>query len=141
VSAIQDTLAREHANVWWYGVLGGRTSATTHPQLFAHIDNAFGLHLRQRDALLAGLYAANVVPEAAAPTYPLLDRLTTPGQISASAQKIESENATAYAWLVSQATGQTRVWGVAALRNAAIRELDFQGTPENFPGADEFADR
>ena len=32
-------------------------------------------------------------------------------------------------------------WAIAALNDAAVRELAFRGTPEMFPGADEYADR
>ena len=34
-----------------------------------------------------------------------------------------------------------RRWAIEALNETAVRELVLRGTPETFPGADEYADR
>lgn len=141
VSAIQEVLAGEHASVWWYGVLGGRTSATATPRLFTTVSAAYAAHVRQRDVLTAALTGLPEVPTPAQPAYPIAWPVTTAAEIAAAARVIEAESSARYSWLVSQTREEPRGWAIAALRNAAIRELDFQGTPENFPGADEFADR
>ena len=46
-----------------------------------------------------------------------------------------------YAALVGATTGERRAAAVELLNQAAARELSFRGTPEIFPGTDEYADR
>jgi hypothetical protein len=43
--------------------------------------------------------------------------------------------------MVGSTTGALRGEAVDLLNDAAARELSFRGTPEIFPGADEYADR
>ncbi len=139
--ALQVALARAHSGLWSYGVLGGQTSATRSPALFAGINAGYAAHRQQRDQLVALLTALGAAPVAAQPTYEQPPDLETPRQVAQAAQAIERDCAETYAWLVAQTQSGVRGWAAATLTNAAIRELAVQGTPENFPGADELADR
>lgn len=148
-AAIQRVLAREHANLWWYGVLGARTSSSRTPGLLALINQGYVAHRAQRDQLDAFLRTQRALPVAAEPAYPIPWPTRSPSQRARAAAQIDHDAAATYSWLVAQiqvvdgsAPGaQVRLWAITALRNAAIRELVAQGTPENFPGADDFADR
>ncbi|QIG42423.1 DUF4439 domain-containing protein [Nocardioides anomalus] len=80
-------------------------------------------------------------PQPAAPAYtppPGLD--TTDGRYAA-ALALEQACAETYAALVGETTGERRVEAIGLLDDAAVRALSFRGTPETFPGADEYADR
>lgn len=138
--AVQEILAREHASLWWYGVLGGRTSATQQPGLIPMLTTGYAAHRRQRDELTGLLFDQGVTPVAAEPTYPIDWNLRSRSQNVKEVHRIEHDSAAAYSWLVAETTADLRTWAITALRNAAIRDLAVQGTPENFPGADELAD-
>jgi len=148
-AALQRVLQREHASLWWYGVLGARTSASREPELFGIVAEGYRVHRHQRDQLDACLSSLGVESVAADPAYPLTWPTRTTRQRSLAVSAIEHDAAATYSWLVAQIAivdeagprALTRRWAVTALRNAAIRELVGQGTPENFPGADEIADR
>ncbi len=49
--ALQTTLAAEHAAVYVYGVLGGRTSKSAEPATYAAISSAYDAHRARRDQL------------------------------------------------------------------------------------------
>lgn len=148
-AALQRVLRREHASLWWYGVLGARTSGSREPDLFGAMAEGYRAHRQQRDQLDAFLRLLGVEPVAAEPAYPMTWRTRSPRQRALAARGIEHDASATYAWLVAQigvvdgaaSKALVRRWAVNALRNAAIRELVGQGTPENFPGADEIADR
>jgi Domain of unknown function (DUF4439) len=148
-AALQQVLQREHASLWWYGVLGARTSASRERELFEAVAEGYRAHRQQRDQLDACLRSLEVEPVAADPAYPLTWPTRTARQRALAVSTIEHDAAAAYSWLVAQIgvvdeaapKASVRRWAVTALRNAAIRELVGQGTPENFPGADEIADR
>ncbi len=138
--AVQSVLEREHASLWWYGVLGGRTSAALQPGLIPKLTSGYEAHRRQRDELTAILVNQGVAPAAAEPTYPIDWNLRSAARNVKEVHRIEHDAAASYSWMVSETEGDLRAWAIAALRNAAIRDLVVQGTPENFPGADELAD-
>ena len=54
---------------------------------------------------------------------------------------MERSCAATYAYLVANTAGAQRRLAVTALNEAAVRELVFRGTPETFPGLDEYTDR
>ncbi|MGL5826052.1 MAG: DUF4439 domain-containing protein [Nocardioides sp.] len=141
VAALQQTLAREHASLWWYGVLGAHTSQADQSDLFAVVAVGYNTHRAQRDELDRVIRQLGGRPAPAEPAYPARWRLSSAGDIRAAVGDIEHDCAATYSWLVSQARGIIREWAIAALQKAAIRELADQGIPENFPGADELADR
>ncbi len=139
--ALQTTLAAEHAAVYVYGVLGGRTSATEMPELFAAVSSAYAAHRARRDHLMGELTDLEVEPVAAEAAYETPRELTSAQQIARTALELERSCATTYASQVANTTTEMRRWAITALNEGAVRELTFRGTPETFPGADEYADR
>ena len=69
VEALQTTLAAEHAAVYAFGVLGGRTSRAATPQLFATVSAAYAAHRARRDHLVRELAGQDVDLVAAEPAY------------------------------------------------------------------------
>jgi hypothetical protein len=139
--ALQTTLAAEHAAVYVYGLLGSRTSQTAEAPLYDALRAAYEAHRERRDALIGEIAALGATPVAAAPAYtppPGLD--TTDGRYAA-ALTLEQGCAATYAALVGETSGARRLEAIGLLDDAAARELSFRGTPEIFPGADEYADR
>ena len=65
LQALQQTLAGEHAAVYVYGVLGGRLSATEHPELMAAVVDAYDTHVARRDHVTGRVVAAGAEPVAA----------------------------------------------------------------------------
>ena len=142
VQPLQTTLAAEHAAVYLYGVLGGRTSQSAQPALYAAVVAAYDAHRARRDRLSAQLSDAGATPVAAEAAYdvPGGDPVG-PARVAEVALTTERSCATTYSWLVASSTGATRRWAIQALNEAAVRELAFRGTPEMLPGAGEYADR
>ncbi len=140
LDALQTALAAEHAAVYVYGALGGRTSQSATPELFAAVSKAYEAHRARRDGLTAAVLDLGADPVAAEPAYelPVLD---TPRQVERAALMVERACATTYAFVVENSTAERRRSAIGALNEAAVRELVFRGTPEMFPGADEHADR
>jgi len=140
LDALQVALAAEHAAVYVYGALGGRTSQSATPDLFAAVSKAYEAHRARRDELTAAVLDLAAEPVAADPAYEL-PRLDTPGQVERAALAVERACAATYAFVVENSTAERRRSAIGALNEAAVRELVFRGTPEMFPGADEHADR
>ncbi len=139
--ALQDALAAEHAAVWLYGLLGGQTSGTSDPLLLTTIDGAYVAHRNRRDELESILRQRDVEPVAADAAYAAPADLSTPAAVEDEALRVERACAATYAWLVENSPSAERRWAVLALNETAVRELAFRGTPEMFPGSDEYADR
>lgn len=139
VEALQTALAAEHAAVHVFGVLGGRTSQSGSPALFAAVSAAHEAHRARRDRLTAGLTDLDASPVAAEAAYAVPGRLETDQQIARTALMTEQSCAVTYAWLVAQASEDWRRWAITALIETAVRELAFGGEPEPFPGADDLA--
>ena len=135
VEAMQKTLADEHAALYLYGVLGAHTSASAEPALYAAVDAAYVAHRARRDRLTALLTDAGKEPVASEPGYRIPSPLRTDQQINDEGLRLERGAAARYLWLVENSTDDVRAFGVAALRNTAVRELGFRGSPEIFPGA------
>lgn len=141
LAALQTTLAAEHAAVYVLGALGGRTSQSGTPELFRAVTAAYDAHRARRDHLTGEIEDLGAEPVASQPAYQLPRRFETPGQIARAALDVERSCAATYAYLVANTRDGHRRWAVSALNEAAVRELAFRGTPEIFPGADEYADR
>ncbi len=135
VEAMQKTLADEHAALYLYGVLGAHTSASHTPELYASVDAAYVAHRARRDRLTALLAEAGKEPVASEPGYRVPSPVRTDQQIADEGLRLERGAAARYLWLVENSTDDVRALGVAALRNTAVRELSFRGSPEIFPGA------
>jgi hypothetical protein len=139
-AALQTALAAEHAAVYVYGVLGGQTSQSAQPALFSAVSDAYVTHRGRRDQLSAEISDLGADPVAAAAAYDVPDALDSPAAVARAARRLEDGCAAAYAALVASTTAHRRRWAVAALEDAAVRVLAFRGTPETFPGADEYTD-
>jgi hypothetical protein len=137
VEALRRTLAAEHAAIWTYGLLGGRTSASASPDLYAAVTDGYLTHRRRRDELDGALVALGEDPVAAGATYDEGGRLDTPAQIRARARSIEEGCAQTYAALVAESVEDRRTWAVAALTESAVLQVRLGGAPESFPGAPE----
>jgi hypothetical protein len=141
LEALQTTLEAEHAAVYVYGLLGSRTSQTAEPELYLALRAAYETHRDRRDTLIGEIAALGTTPTPAAPAYtPPAGLDTTAGRYQA-ALALERGCASTYAALVGATTGPRRLEAISLLNDAAVRGLSFRGTPEIFPGADEYADR
>ncbi|MBM7515445.1 ferritin-like domain-containing protein [Nocardioides nitrophenolicus] len=134
VEALQTTLAAEHAAVFVYGVLGGQTSASGSPALYAAVTSAYTTHRTRRDDLMARLEAAGADPVAAEPGYGLPADLGSPVAVTDRARALEESATATYAYLVASTTGDARAWAVDALVDAALRIVGFGGRPDRLPG-------
>lgn len=141
VEALQTALAAEHGAVYVFGALGGRTSQSRQPRLYAAVSSAYAAHRARRDQLVGVIAGAGAEPVAAEPAYEVPEPLETADAIADAALTTERAAATTYAWLVANTVGRHRRWAITALNETAVRELAFRGTPEMFPGAGEYADR
>ncbi|CAI9419482.1 ferritin-like domain-containing protein [Nocardioides sp. T2.26MG-1] len=140
VDALQVALAAEHAAVYVYGAIGGRTSRSATPALATAVTAAYDAHRARRDQLTAAVLDLDAEPVAAEPAYEL-PRLDNPDQLARGALHVERACARTYVYLVASTTDERRRSAIGALNEAAVRELVFRGTPEIFPGRDEYADR
>lgn len=141
LDALQTTLAAEHAAVYVYGLLGSRTSQAAEAELYRALRAAYEAHRELRDMLIGEIAALAAAPATAAPAYtPPAGLDSTDGRYQA-ALALEKACASTYAALVGATTGPRRLEAIGLLNEAAARELSFRGTPEIFPGADEYADR
>jgi hypothetical protein len=140
LDALQVALEGEHAAIYVYGVLGAQTSASDTPQLFDAVSEAYETHRERRDHLTGLVLQEGGTPVASEPAYEIPQRIGTPSEVSSAALRLERRSASTYAWLVANTVGGQRRWAIEALTDAAVRELGYRGSPEIFPGADEFAD-
>jgi hypothetical protein len=134
VDALQAGLAAEHAAVYVYGALGGQTSESAQPALFALLQQAYLVHLDRRDELIADLATLDATPVPAEPAYVLPPDLGTGAAVTVRARELEATAASTYAFLVGSTTGERRQWAVTALTDAAMRGLGFGAAPEPLPG-------
>ena len=139
--ALQDVLANEHAALYVYGVLGARTSQSAAPDLYGLLRAAYDAHRARRDDLTGIIAADGATPVPAATAYEVPPGPGTADEVTAAALGLERACAAVYATAVANTSAERRSWAVAALNDAAVRELGFRGTPEMFPGAGEYADR
>lgn len=140
LEALQRTLAAEHASIFVYGALGAQTSASRTPRLFDEIARGYRLHRARRDELTRAILDLGDEPVVSAATYELPNALASTADVTAAGLQVERSCAGTYSSLVASSAGERRIWAVAALTDAAVRELVFGGTPEMFPGIDEFTD-
>ncbi|MDZ5620773.1 ferritin-like domain-containing protein [Nocardioides sp. HM23] len=134
IDALQTALAAEHAAVFVYGALGGQTSQSDDPTLYAEITDAYVTHRDRRDRLVRVIEAAGRQPVAAEPGYDLPVDLSTPIAVADRALQLERACAATYAFVVASTSEDDRRWAVDALLDTAVRELGFGGRPERLPG-------
>lgn len=141
LAALQATLAGEHAAVHLYGFLGAQTSPSQEPALHARLLDAFRVHRRRRDQLTVMIAAVGADPVPAEAAYDLPAPLAggagaTEAELNNAALQVERRIARTYGQLVESTAGAERRWALVALDEAAVRQLEFRGTPEMFPGTD-----
>ncbi len=140
-AAVTDALVRIHRLLWLAGVVGARSSASQRPRDYAMITAWYADLRAERDQLVGLLAESGAAPVAARASYPLTTRDRTVDGSLASARSLNTEAMQLHAWLVAATTPAARGVAVAALEYDAVRALALRGTPENFPGAGELADR
>ncbi len=134
IDAMQSALAAEHAAIYVLGVCAAQTSFSAQRPLWRRLDQAVLVHQQQRDYLADEIRRAGADPVAAAPAYEVPARLDKPRQVLAEARRIEAACATNYSALVAASEGDLRRWAMAALAQAAVRQLWFKGEAQDFPG-------
>ncbi|HET6152285.1 MAG TPA: ferritin-like domain-containing protein [Marmoricola sp.] len=135
VEALQDALAGEHAAVYLTGVLGAQASKSRQPALFDALLSAYRAHRRCRDQLTVLISAHGADPVAAEPAYDIPAPLDTPAELNDAALQLEHRIAKTYGQLIENTAGGDRRWALVALDGGAVRQLEFRGTPEMFPGS------
>lgn len=141
LDALQATLTGEHAALYLYGALGGRTSQSGALALYAALREGYDVHRAQRDRLTRVVRDLGTEPVAAAVAYDLPDPLRSDIDVQRAALALERRCAAAYSSLVARSVGEQRRWAVTALTSSAVRQLTVGGEAEAFPGIDELAGR
>lgn len=134
LEAQQATLAGEHAAVYLFGVFGAQASQSRQPALYAALLDAFHAHRKRRDQLSATIAASGAEPVAAEVAYDLPASMGTAPELNDAALQVERRIARTYGQLVESTAGAERRWALVALDDSAVRQLEFRGTPEMFPG-------
>jgi hypothetical protein len=134
LEAQQATLAGEHAAVYLFGVFGAQASQSRQPALYARLLDAFRVHRKRRDQLTVVIAAAGADPVAAEVSYDLPSSMETAPELNDAALQVERRIARTYGQLVESTAGAERRWALVALDDSAVRQLEFRGTPEMFPG-------
>jgi hypothetical protein len=133
LEAQQAALAAEHAAVYLFGVFGAQASQSRQPELYARMLGAFRVHRKRRDQLTVTISRAGAEPVAAEVSYDLPAMETAP-ELDNAALQVEHRIARTYGQLVESTTAAERRWALVALDDSAVRQLEFRGTPEMFPG-------
>lgn len=141
LDALQATLAAEHNAVYVFGLIGSRTSSSAEAELYAALRAAYEAHRNSRDDLIGEIAGLGATPSPAAAAYTSPAGLDTSDGRYQAALALEQACASTYGALVGATAGPRRLGAIGLLNDVAARELSFRGTPEIFPGADEYADR
>lgn len=141
LAALQATLAGEHAAVHLFGFLGARASQSQLPALHARLLDAFRVHRRRRDQLTVMVAALGADPVPSEVAYDLPPSAADPDGVDVpdmnnAALQVERRIARTYGQLIESTAGAERRWALVALDDSAVRQLEFRGTPEMFPGTD-----
>lgn len=139
LDSLQATLAGEHAAVYLYGLLGGRTSYSAEPALWEALRQAFSAHRTRRDQVEQMVRRRGAEPVAAEVAYVAPSPARTPGQVRAAAREVEARCAAVYSDQVGSTTRGERAWALDALADSAVRVLGFGAEAENYPGLPELS--
>lgn len=132
---LQRALAAEHAAVYVLASLGGRLSRTDDATLYDAVKSAYDDHVAARDALIHHIRLTGAEPVGSAAAYDLPTGIGSPAGIRRAALALERHCAATYLTVVPDATGDRRRLLIGLLGDAAVRELDFGGSPQTFPGS------
>jgi hypothetical protein len=136
VEALQATLRGEHAAVYLFGVFGAQASQSRQPALYVRLLDAFRVHRKRRDQLTVLIAGQGAEPAAAEVSYDVPATLATAAEMNNAALQVERRIARTYGQLVESTAGAERRWALVALDDSAVRQLEFRGTPEMFPGTE-----
>lgn len=137
LEALQATLAGEHAAVYVYGVLGGRTSASAEPSLASALRAAYDVHRARRDQVTAMIRVRGEEPVVSEVSYVLPNAADTAARCRRAAAEIEQRCTEVYAAAVGSTSRANRQWAIDALADAAVRQLTFGVAATAFPGVPE----
>lgn len=130
VAALQAALAREHAAVYGYGIVGARLSGADRTTASAYLSE----HEQARDrleALVRGRGATPVGPRAA---YDLPTRVTDARSARSLGARIERAVAGGYVALVGASAGAVRRQAALAMQASARRQAHWSRTIDVLPG-------
>ena len=129
-AALQDALAAAHAAIWGYGVVG----ATTAEGDRGPVDGARAAHRDVRDQLAALLDSRGVQPVPTQPAYRLPFPVLSAVDAAALAVTLEDGVATAWAWVLDQATERsTRELAVGVLTATELRAVGWRAAAGRTP--------
>ena len=135
LEALQDTLTAEHAAVALYGFLGAQASESRQPALYEQLETAYRAHRKLRDQLTVLISRRGATPVPAAVAYDLPKLTSTARELNDAALQVEHRIVQTYGQLVESTADAERRWALVALDDGAVRQLEFRGTPEMFPGS------
>jgi len=133
VTALQETLAGEHAAIYGYGVAGALLPVAARPEALSAYDE----HRARRDRWRELVVASGGQPVAAAPAYDLPFPVRGAADARRLAAHLERQLAVGYARLVAASTGDERAFAARALQDAAVRTARWSGAITAFPGLSE----
>jgi uncharacterized protein DUF4439 len=130
LASLQAALAGEHAAVYAYGVIGGRSGGRDERLAAA----AYVRHRARRDRLTAIIHRAGGRPVVAQPAYALPFAVDDRRQLHRLARLVERRCARLYADVVPATQGATRDFAARAISDCATTALAWGGRDQAFPG-------
>ncbi|MGI5491742.1 ferritin-like domain-containing protein [Microtetraspora malaysiensis] len=130
IDRLEKTLAAEHAAVYAYGVIGGKTGGTLRTKATA----GFDAHRGRRDRLRALILRRGGTPPEADPAYPLPFDVKDKDDAVRLAVLIEERVVAAYLELAADGDASLRRLAAQAMQEGATRAYDWQPTVAAFPG-------
>ncbi|MGW0537478.1 ferritin-like domain-containing protein [Streptomyces sp. NPDC003032] len=130
LKAVQAALGAEHAAVYGYGVVGGRTGEKRR----AEARTAYDAHRARRDELQRAVRDLGGEPQPADAAYALPFPVPDAAAAARLAAELEDRVAGVYSDLVRASSGSRRGSAARALREAAVRAARWRGGSVAFPG-------
>ena len=127
---LQAVLAGEHAAVYAYGVIGGRSTGPDRRLA----EQAYARHRERRNHLVAVVYRLGAEPVPAEVGYRLPFPIDSGDAVRRLAARVESRCATLYAAAVAATEGATRSFAAQSLAECAESAVAWGDPGEPFPG-------
>ncbi|WP_370019685.1 ferritin-like domain-containing protein [Planotetraspora sp. GP83] len=128
--ALAKALAAEHAAVYAYGVVGGKTTG----RLRARASIGFDAHRARRDQLRTLIAQRGGTPSEPGPTYQLPFEITTASDAVRLAVLVEERLTTAYLELAADPDASLRRLAALAAQECATRAYGWRPAITAFPG-------
>lgn len=129
-SALIKALAAEHAAIYAYGVIGGKTKG----RLRAQAVSGFDAHRARRDQLRSLIAQRGGSPSEPGPAYQLPFEIRTPADAVRLAVLVEERLTTAYLELAADPDPSLRRLAALAAQECATRAYGWQPTINALPG-------